>query len=674
VSEPLTMSSVSVDDLCINTIRTLTIDAVQAANSGHPGAPMALAPLCYVLWTRHLKHNPGDPQWADRDRFVLSCGHASMLLYSLLHLTGYDLSLDDIRDFRQLGSRTPGHPELGVTPGVETTTGPLGQGFANAVGLAIAEAHLAAEFNRPGHAVIDHRTYVLASDGDLMEGISHEAASMAGHLKLGKLMAFYDDNRITIDGDTDLTYSDDAAARFESYGWHVQRVDDGNDLDAIDAAIVSAQGANEQPSLIIVRTHIGFGSPNKQDSAAAHGAALGKEEVEATKTNLDWPTDEPFYVPDEALEVWRGCVGKGSDAQSAWDASYASYRAAFRDDAVELERRWRGDLPEGWDEGLPEFSPGDGDVATRGASGKVLNALADRLPELMGGSADLSGSVKTILSKSSAFSAGDRLGRNLYFGVREHGMGGIMNGMALHGGVRPYGGTFLIFADYMRPSIRLAAMMKQPTIYLFSHDSIGLGEDGPTHQPVETLAALRAIPGLTVIRPADATETVEAWKVAVGRRSGPVALVLTRQGVPVIDRAAHAPARDLERGGYVLSDSEDPQGIIMASGSEVSLALEAQSVLGRSGIPVRVVSMPSLELFAAQSEAYHESVLPSEVTVRLAVEAAHPMPWYRWVGSHGVIVGIERFGASGPFEDVYDALGITTQRVVQEMSSRLRMG
>jgi transketolase len=660
------MSSVSVDDLCINTIRTLSMDAVQAANSGHPGTPMALAPLCYVLWTRHLRHDPEAPEWEDRDRFVLSCGHASMLLYSLLYLTGYDLPLEEIKRFRQLGSKTPGHPENWLTPGVETTTGPLGQGLSNAVGMAMAEAHLAAVFNRPGHDVVDHHTYFLASDGDLMEGISHEAASLAGHHRLGKLIGFYDDNHITIDGETSLAFSDDTQKRFEAYHWHVIRVEDGNDLDALDGAITAAKAETARPSLVIVRTHIAFGSPHKQDTAEAHGAPLGKDEVAATKRNLHWPSEEPFYVPPAALERWRECVPRGAGLRAAWEERFEAFRLAHESAALDLERRWLGELPEGWDADLPTFSAGEA-VATRGASGKTLNALAKRVPELLGGAADLSGSVKSLMADSGTFSAADRAGRNLHFGVREHAMGGILNGLALHGGVRPYGGTFLIFSDYMRPSLRLAAMMRLPTVYLFSHDSIGLGEDGPTHQPTETLAALRAIPGLTVIRPADANATVEAWKVAMNHRGGPVALVLTRQNVPVQDRTALAPASGLWQGGYVLSEPQDgmPRVIVMASGSEVALALDAQESLRSEGIGVRVVDMPSMELFEQQSETYRNEVLPLGIEARVAIEAASPLSWYRWVGPGGEIIGMEGFGASGPYQDLYRAFGITSERVVE---------
>ncbi len=645
LARPLTMDSVSLDELCINAVRTLTMDAVQAANSGHPGAPMALAPLGYVLWTRHLRHDPSDPEWPDRDRFVLSWG-----------------------------SGTPGHPEFGVAPGVETTTGPLGQGFATAVGMAIAEAHLAAVFNRDGHEIVNHLSYVFASDGDLMEGISHEAASMAGHLKLGKLIVCYDDNRITIDGSTSLTCSEDTAQRFEAYGWHVQQVLDGNDLEALDSAIESAKAESDRPSLIIVRTHIAYGSPNKQDSAASHGAALGEEEVQLTKKNLGWPSLEPFHLPEEAVEEWRKCVRRGGEWSSEWRERMTAYGTAHPHDARELNRRLSGELPEGWAERLPGFEAGSR-MATRSASGKVLNALASTLPELMGGSADLAGSVKTVITAASDFGPSDNTGRNVHFGIREHAMGAVMNGMALHGGVRPFGGTFLIFADYMRPAMRLAAMMRQPVIYVFSHDSIGLGEDGPTHQPVETLATLRAIPGLTVIRPADANDVVEAWRVALEHRHGPVALVLSRQKLPVFERRGLASPSGVARGAYVLADAPEgatPHAILMASGSEVDLILAAQQALGQQGIVSRVVSVPSLELFAKQPPEYRDAVLPPQVPVRLAVEAAHPMPWYRLVGDKGEVMGIERFGRSAPYETLYEHFGFTPEDIVERVRGLLK--
>ena len=664
MTETAMRTTKALDLLAINTVRTLAMDAVQKADSGHPGTAMALAPLAYVLWQRHLKYNPANPDWADRDRFVLSCGHACMLLYSVLYLTGYDLTLDEIKQFRQWGSRTPGHSEHGVTPGVEATTGPLGQGTGNAVGMAMAEAQLATLFNRPGHQIVDHYTYFLASDGDLMEGISHEACSLAGHLKLGKLIGFYDDNRITIDGSTDLAFSDDTAKRFEAYGWHVQRVADGNDLEAIDAAITAARRATERPSLIIVRTHIGWGSPHKQDTAEAHGAPLGVEEIKLTKQNLGWPSLEPFYVPEEALERWRTAQERGAQAETEWRERWDAYRSAHPDLAAELERRLEGRLPDGWAAALPAFGPSDAQ-ATRATSGKVLNAIAPKLPELFGGSADLTGSNNTDIKNAGAFSAQRRDARNIHYGVREHAMGAVMNGMALHRGFIPYGGTFLIFSDYMRPSIRLAALTHLRPIYVFTHDSIGLGEDGPTHQPIEQLAALRAIPNMTVIRPADPTEVVEAWRAAIEHQRGPVAIVLTRQKVAVIDRTKFGAASGLHRGAYVLAGSERPDIVLIGTGSEVELVLGAYEKLKADGRRPMAVSAPCLEFFAKQPQAYRDEVLPPGVP-RIAVEAAAPQSWYRWVGEHGVIVGIERFGASAPFQTVYKELGLTVERIVRE--------
>jgi transketolase len=662
-----TVAGVDLDQLCINTVRTLAMDAVQQADSGHPGTAMALAPLAYVLWQRHLEYNPANPEWLDRDRFILSAGHACMLLYSVLYLTGYNLPLDEIKQFRQWGSRTPGHSEHGVTPGVEATTGPLGQGTGNAVGMAIAEAQLAAAFNRPGHDIINHHTYFLASDGDLMEGISHEVCSLAGHLKLGKLIGFYDDNRITIDGSTDLAFSDDTAKRFESYGWHVQRIADGNDLSAIDEGVTQAQRVTDRPSLIIVRTHIAWGSPHKQDTAEAHGAPLGADEVKATKQNLGWPSLEPFYVPDEALERWRRAKDRGARLEADWKKKWDAYRAAHPDLATELERRITGKLPEDWDAALPVFGPKDAQ-ATRAASGKVLNAIAAKLPELIGGSADLTGSNNTEIKGGGVFSAGSHAGRNFHFGVREHGMGAALNGIALHGGFIPFGGTFLIFSDYMRPSIRLAALTHLKPIYVFTHDSIGLGEDGPTHQPIEQLAALRAIPNMTVIRPSDPTEVVEAWRAAIMHQNGPVALVLTRQKVAVVDRTKYAPAAGLHRGGYVLADSKNPDVVLMGTGSEVELILGAYEKLTTDGRRPRAVSMPCLEFFADQPLSYRDSVLPPGVP-RIVVEAAAPQSWYRWVGERGVILGIERFGASAPYQRIYKEFGLTVDEVVEAAKS-----
>ena len=659
-------STPELEQLCINTIRTLTVDAVQKAESGHPGAVMALAPLAYVLWTRHLRHNPADPGWADRDRFVLSVGHASMLMYSLLHLTGYDLSLDDIKAFRQWGSKTPGHPEYGHTPGVETTTGPLGQGVGNAVGFAVAEAHLAAVFNRPGHAVMDHHTYFFCSDGDLMEGVSHEACSFAGHLKLGKLIGFYDDNKVTIDGSTDLTLSDDAGKRFESYGWHVQHLDDVNDLAAVERAIEGAKAVTDRPSMVVCRTIIGFGNPKRQGTSKAHSDAIGEAEIKLTKETLGWPSLEPFHIPEAALAEWRKAVPRGAAMQAEWQGRFDAYKAAFPQEASEFERRWRGDLPEGWDASLPSFTAESGAVASRAASGTVINAIAATIPELVGGSADLAPSNNTLIKGAGDFSAANYAGRNFHYGVREHGMGAVMNGMALHGGIIPYGGTFLIFSDYMRPAIRLAALMERHVIYVFTHDSIALGEDGPTHQPVEQLATLRAIPNLTVLRPADASETTEAWKAALKHTHGPVALMLTRQKLGFVDRTKYAAAGGVQRGAYVMTEAAGaPDVVLLSSGSEVGLALEAQRRLEKDGVRARVVSMASMELLAAQDAAYRREVLPPGVP-RVSIEAAHPMSWYRWVGEDGIAIGVERFGASAPYERVFAELGLTADKVVEE--------
>ena len=656
------------DLLSVNTIRTLSMDAVQKAESGHPGTPMALAPLAYKLYMQHLKHDPTDPKWFDRDRFVLSAGHASMLLYSALYLSGYELTLDDLKQFRQWESRTPGHPELGYTEGVETTTGPLGQGLANAVGMAMAEAHLAAVFNKPGHEIVDHYTWFIASDGDLMEGISHEVASFAGHNGLGKLIGFYDDNHITIDGPTELSYSDNAAKRFESYGWQVLRLDDVNDLAAIDAVIAEAKADQERPTLVVARTHIGYGSPKKQDTASAHGEPLGKDEVVATKKNLGWPwPEETFKVPDEVLAHTRTIRDKGRAARAEWEKRLAAFPE--RD---ELRRRIEGRLPANWDAKIPSFTKENGNVASRAASNTTLNAIISTLPELIGGSADLTPSNGTALKNQPVFSRDNKAGRYVHFGIREHGMAGIMNGLALHGGLRPFGGTFLIFSDYMRPSVRLAAIMGQPVIYVYTHDSIGLGEDGPTHQPVEQLSTLRAIPNFTLIRPADANEAAESWRVAVAHQDGPTALVFTRQKLGWIDREKYAPAAGLVLGAYVLADADggEPDVVLISSGSEVALILAAHEKLAAEGIRSRVVSMPSHELFARQGEEYQASVLPPDVP-RVAIEAAHPMSWYKWVGASGVVIGLERYGASAPYERIYEELGFTVDRVVSAAKSLL---
>jgi transketolase len=630
---------------------------------------MGQAPLAYLLWTRYLRFDPGAPDWIDRDRFVLSAGHASALLYGLLHLSGFDLPLDELRRFRQLGSRTPGHPEHGLTAGVETTTGPLGQGLANAVGMAMAERMLAARFNRPGHDLIDYRTFVIASDGDLMEGVASEACSLAGHLRLGKLVVFYDSNEITIDGSTSLAFSEDVALRFAAYGWHTSRVADGNDLDALSAATEAAIAETDRPSLVLVRTHIGYGSPGKQDSAESHGAALGAAEVAATKTNLGWPQEPTFLVPDEARGPFEEAAERGRAEHAEWRTVQSAWAKAHPDAARELERRLAGALPEGWEQALPSYPPGAPAIATRSASGAVINAIAPILPELIGGSADLAESNSTYIKGGGDFSARHLEGRNLRFGVREHAMGSALNGIALSGMLRPFGGTFLVFHDYMRPAVRLAALMRLPVIYVYTHDSILLGEDGPTHQPEAHLAALRAMPGLTMIRPADARETVAAWRVALESRQGPTALVLTRQKLPVLDATGGGAAeRGVEKGGYVLRDTVERSGdelaaLLIATGSEVPLALDAQALLARDGIATRVVSLPSWELFARQPASYRDEVLPPQVRRRLAIEAASPFGWERWVGSEGAILGQSDYGASAPHQDLARHFGFTAENV-----------
>jgi len=656
------------DELCVNTIRTLSIDAVQKANSGHPGAPMGAALMTYVLWDRLLKHNPADPKWPDRDRFVLSAGHASMLLYSLQYLYGYKgISLDDIKNFRQWMSPTAGHPERNLLPGNETTTGPLGQGFANAVGMAIAERYLAARFNRPGHAIIDHYTYVLASDGDIQEGISHEAASLAGHQQLGKLIVLYDANGVQLDGPTDLAFSEDVGKRFEAYSWHVQHID-GMDAPRVDEALRAARDERARPSLIVARTHIGFGSPNKQDSSKAHGSPLGEEEVRLTKRAYGWPEDAQFLVPEAALAHTREALERGARWQREWEERRAAYVEAFPHEAAELEGALNQRLPEGWDAQLPSWSPDDKPLATRQASGKVLNAIAGALPVLVGGSADLGESNNTNLDGLGVMSAGEPTGRNIYYGVREHAMAAAMNGMAAHGGVIPFGGTFLTFSDYMRPAVRLAALSELHVVFVYTHDSVGLGEDGPTHQPIEHLMALRAIPQLTLIRPADANETAMAWKVAV-EAHGPVALALSRQALPHLAGTAGGGARGLLRGAYVLSEAEGgrPDVIIIGTGSEVGVSVEAQALLRERGVRARVVSMPSWELFEQQDAAYRDEVLPPGVRARVSVEAGVTLGWQKWVGDEGVSIGIDgRFGASAPGAVVLRELGFTAEHIAEK--------
>ncbi len=654
------MTDRAIAELSINTLRTLSMDAVQKANSGHPGLPMGAAPMAYVLWARHLRHDPHDPSWLDRDRFVLSAGHGSMLIYSLLHLFGYPLSMDDLKSFRQWESKTPGHPEHFMTPGVEATTGPLGQGSANAVGMAMAERFLANRFNRPGHAIIDHATYALVSDGDLMEGVSAEAGSLAGHLGLGKLLYLYDANDVTLDGPASMSFSEDVCARYAAYGWHVQRVEDGNrDLDGIDRAIRAAQAETARPSLILVHTTIGFGSPKKAGTAEAHGSPLGVDEVAATKRALGWDPARQFYVPDEVRSHIGQAVERARGERAGWDQTMAAYRAEHADAARELDSWLAGELPEGWDRDLPRFAAGE-NVATRTAGGKAQAAIAKKVQNLIGGDADLGGSTKTVLSGAGSFDGQTGAGRNIHFGVREHAMGSICNGLDYHGGVRAFAATFFCFSDYMRPAVRLAALNKQPVIYVWTHDSIGLGEDGPTHQPVEHLMALRAVPHLWVVRPADANETVAAWRLAVARREGPTALVLTRQNVPVLD-----PARvgELAKGAYVLAGDGRPDVILIATGSEVSVALEAERELTAAGVACRVVSMPCWEAFMAQPQSYRDQVLPPDVRARVSVEAGVTFGWREWIGMEGEAVGVDRFGGSAPAEVLMEKLGITAAHV-----------
>jgi len=672
-------AGLSLEQLSINTIRTLAIDAVQKANSGHPGLPLGAAPMAYALWQRHLHHNPKNPHWADRDRFVLSAGHGSMLLYCLLFLTGYDLSLDDLRAFRQWGSRTPGHPEIHDTPGVEATTGPLGQGTGNAVGMAIAERALAHRFNRPGHTIVDHRTYALVSDGDLMEGISSEVSSLAGHLGLGKLIYLYDCNGISLDGPTSLAFSrEDVGARYAAYGWQVLHIDDGDtNVDAIDAALKQAEADTTHPSILVIRTTIGFGSPHKHGTSEAHGSPLGADEVKLTKQALGFDPEESFAVPPDALAHFREALGRGAAAEEDWKGRFAAYAKAHPDLAAQFRATLAGTLPDGWDQGLPTFGVADAQ-ATRQASGKALNAIAARVPELIGGDADLSTSTNTTIKDGGSFDAQSGAGRNLHFGVREHAMGAIANGIAYHGGLRPFVATFFCFSDYMRPPVRLAALNGLRVIYVWTHDSIGLGEDGRTHQPVEHLMSLRAMPNLAVVRPGDANETVEAWRWAM-THDGPVALVLTRQKLPVADRTQMGPAAGLRRGAYVLADAEGgaPDAILLATGSEVSLALAARERLAKDGVRARVVSMPCWETFAAQDPAYRDQVLPPAITARVSIEAGVTFGWERWIGPRGVAIGVDRYGASAPAEVIFEHLGFTPAHVAEvtrELVGQVRAG
>jgi transketolase len=656
----------SIAEWGINTVRVLSVDAVQKANSGHPGMPMGAAPMGHVLWAEYMKYNPANPDWPNRDRFVLSAGHGCMLQYSYLYLTGYAITMDDIKQFRQLHSKTAGHPEYGLLAGIEVTTGPLGQGFANGVGMAIAQQYLAARYNKPGFDLFDYKIYAIGSDGDMMEGVSSEAASLAGHLQLGNMIYLYDDNHISIEGNTRITFTEDVAKRFEAYGWHVQTVADGNDIAALSAAVKAAVAETGKPSLIKVRTQIAYGSPNKVNTAGAHGAPLGEEEVKLVKKNLGFDPDQSFVVPDEVLQFYRGVGKKGSIKEEEWNNLYKAYAKAFPELAAEYELLSSGKLPQGWQDKLPVFKAADGKVATRKASGKTLNAIADNLPLLIGGSADLSPSTDTFLDKYPSFDVGQRDGRNFHFGVREHAMGSILNGMAITKGIIPYGATFLIFSEYMRPPVRLAAIMKIRPIFIYTHDSIGLGEDGTTHQPIEQLISLRSIPNITLIRPADANETAQAWRVALEHSGGPVVLVLTRQGLPVIDQDKYAKATALERGAYILSDSDqEPQVILIGTGSEVHLLLEAQTALKTAGVAARVVSMPSWELFDKQDTGYQQQVFPKHIRKRLAVEAGSPIGWRKYVTDDGAILGITRFGESAPGEEVMAEFGFTVDNIVK---------
>ncbi|HZS43668.1 MAG TPA: transketolase [Blastocatellia bacterium] len=669
---PETKSGAQLEKLCINTIRTLSMDAVQKANSGHPGAPMENASIAYTLWTKFLRYNPKNPSWQNRDRFVLSAGHGSMLLYSMLYLTGYDLSLDDIKNFRQWDSKTPGHPEYGLTPGVETSTGPLGQGFANGVGMAIQQKYLASYFNRPGHEIFDYKVYAIVSDGDLMEGVASEAASLAGHLKLNNLIYIYSDNKISIEGSTGLAFTEDAGDRFRAYDWQVLRVE-GNNLKDIAEAVTIANQSIERPTLIVARTHIGYGSPHKQDSREAHGEALGVEEVKLTKEAYGWPPDKQFYVPDEVLQFYRQQVDIGAKREAEWQKRFDAYAKEFPDLAAQWQQWISGKLPEGWDSDFPDFK-GAKPLATRNASGEVMNAFAKKLPNFLGGSADLAPSTMTHLKEFGDFEPGNYSGRNFHYGVREHAMGSVNNGIAVGRTLIPFGATFLIFSDYQRPTIRLAAMMEVQQVFVYTHDSIGLGEDGPTHQSIEQLPSLRAIPNLFVVRPADHTETAEAWRIAINRRTGPTALVLTRQKVPVIDRDKYAPASGVQKGGYILSEAKDGKVdvILIATGSEVHLALDAQTKLAEQGVGARVVSFPCIELFLEQSEEYRNEVLPRSVSARVAIEAAMDFGWHRWVGYDGDVIAMKRFGASSPGEVLFEKFGFTVDNVVNRAKALVK--
>ncbi|MBC7919473.1 MAG: transketolase [Ferruginibacter sp.] len=670
----MTENLTSLDELAINTIRFLSADGVQKANSGHPGTPMALAPMAHVLWSHVMNYNPQDPKWPNRDRFILSAGHASMLQYSILHLTGYDLSLEDLKQFRQLHSKTPGHPEVDITPGIEITTGPLGQGFANGVGFAIGQKFLAARYNKPGLALFDYRIFAICSDGDLMEGISSEAGSVAGHLHLGNLIYLYDDNHISIEGDTGIAFTEDTAKRFEAFGWHVQVLPDGNDIAAIQAAVEAAIQETERPSIIKVRTHIAYGSPNKVDTAGAHGSPLGEEEVRLTKQNLGWDPDKQFYVPEEVYQHYGQAVEKGRQKQEEWENLYREYQQQYPDLAKEYDDMRHDRFPEGWQNAVPTFDPAkDASMATRSASGKTINAIAPLFPTMVGGSADLEPSTDTFIKGSDSFQSGSYHGRNFHFGVREHSMGAILNGLAHTGGLIAYGATFLIFSEYMRPPIRLASIMRFRPIFIYTHDSIGLGEDGTTHQPIEQLVSLRSIPGIIVIRPADANETAQAWRVAIEHTKDPVVLILTRQKLPVIDQNKYASAKNLEKGAYVLSDAEgEPDLILIATGSEVSLAVKAQEALKKEGVQARVVSMPSWELFDKQDRAYREGVLPPSVRKRLSIEMGSPLGWHKYVTDEGGVIGINKFGESAPAEALMKLYGFTVENVVEKAKAVLR--